>query len=328
MYKLAIEEHDKHWQASADDSLLSGALRAGVPLTYECNSGGCGSCTVEILEGEVENLWEEAPGLSRRDRRKGRLLACQCRPTSDVVFKPVNGFLDALPYPPHSTQATLVERQFLTEDLFEIHLETEMPQAFFSGQYYMLRLPGMEPRAYSVSRPAEGSRISFLVKTVADGQVSPYLAKELAIGDSLKVDGPYGHSYLRASERNVICVAGGSGISPMAAMMRQHSLSNDSRALHLYFGSRCVDELKSVEAYLGDVMDDPRICFTPVLSGDDTDWQGPRGFVHEVLAVACLDFPEHDAYLCGPAPMISATQKLLMLDKKLPFKQLFFDRFF
>jgi toluene monooxygenase electron transfer component len=35
--------------------------------------------------GQVEVLWAEAPGLSERDRRKGRQLACQCRPQGDVA---------------------------------------------------------------------------------------------------------------------------------------------------------------------------------------------------------------------------------------------------
>ena len=54
------------------DTVLRAALRAGMGFPYECNSGGCGSCVFELREGEVENLWEAAPGWSARDRKKGR----------------------------------------------------------------------------------------------------------------------------------------------------------------------------------------------------------------------------------------------------------------
>ncbi|PKO36342.1 MAG: oxidoreductase, partial [Betaproteobacteria bacterium HGW-Betaproteobacteria-6] len=39
------------------DTILRAALRAGLGLSYECNSGGCGGCKFELLEGEVETLW-------------------------------------------------------------------------------------------------------------------------------------------------------------------------------------------------------------------------------------------------------------------------------
>lgn len=73
-------------QAERHDCILRVGLRAGLGLPYECNSGGCGSCKFELIEGEVEELWPEAPGLTARDRKKERQLACQCRAKGDLVI--------------------------------------------------------------------------------------------------------------------------------------------------------------------------------------------------------------------------------------------------
>jgi len=35
------------------DTLLRAGLRAGIGLSYECNSGGCGGCKFELLDGEM-----------------------------------------------------------------------------------------------------------------------------------------------------------------------------------------------------------------------------------------------------------------------------------
>ena len=69
------------------DTVLRAALRAGLGFAYECNSGGCGGCKIELLEGTVETLWAEAPGLSERDRKRGRHLACQCKAKGDITIK-------------------------------------------------------------------------------------------------------------------------------------------------------------------------------------------------------------------------------------------------
>ena len=53
MHKIQIEVQGR-FQCAADDVLLRGGLREGLGLPYECNAGGCGTCKIEVLSGEVE----------------------------------------------------------------------------------------------------------------------------------------------------------------------------------------------------------------------------------------------------------------------------------
>ena len=89
MPKISIESGQETVtiECGVDETLLSAGLRAGIGLPYECCSGICGSCRFEIAAGQVRSRWPDAPGLSPRDRRLHRQLACQSRPLTDCVIR-------------------------------------------------------------------------------------------------------------------------------------------------------------------------------------------------------------------------------------------------
>ena len=82
-FSIEIEDQAAIVTCEAGDTLLSAVLRSGLGIPYECNAGGCGSCKITLLDGELTEDREDAPGLSPRDRRKGKRLACVCRPQGD-----------------------------------------------------------------------------------------------------------------------------------------------------------------------------------------------------------------------------------------------------
>lgn len=318
-------------------NLLRAALRAGLGFPHECNSGGCGSCQFELLEGEVTELWESAPGLSPRARGRGLRLACQSGVAGDcrikVRFKPQFVPAKAAVHRP----ARLVSRKALTPDMAEYSFECEDEADFLPGQYALLRLPGVVgDRAYSMSNlPNAEGRWDFIIKRTPKGRCTSVLAESLRIGDRVELDGPYGLSYLRPqAPRDVVCVGGGSGLSPLksilAAAAREPALAE--RRLHLFYGGRmpvdvCTDQLLDEDPLLRG-----RVEVIPAISdgAEALPWSGERGLIHEVLR-RWLDVgrqaQDHEYYFCGPPPMTDAVQRLLMLDRRVPAAQLHFDRF-
>lgn len=320
-------------QAGAD-TVLRAALRAGVGFPYECNSGGCGSCKFELLEGEVENLWPTAPGLSERDRQRRRHLACQSRAQGPVRIKVRTGdeYLPVLP--PRRRRAVLTERVALTHDLCEFRFTTEDDAVFRPGQYAMLALPGVQaPRAYSMSNlPNAGRQWQFQIRRVPGGRGTSVLFDALRIGDTVEIDGPYGLAWLREEvPRDIVCVAGGSGLAPMISVTRGAATAGllRQRRLHFFYGARTPADVcgESILAELPGFGEALR--YIPVVSGDATAWSGETGFVHEALERnlgAALQ--HHEFYFAGPPPMTQALQELLMVRHRVPFTQIHFDRFF
>ena len=321
------------------DTVLRAALRAGIAFPYECNSGGCGSCKFELIEGTVDKLWPTAQGLSERDQRKGHLLACQCKATNDLQIKFRAGVPQAVaPTPAIRQRATLTGMSELTHDIREFRFTTIEAAAFRPGQYAMLEIPGVpEARAYSMSNigNTEG-QWHFQIRRVRSGRATERLFEHLAIGDTVEIDGPYGHAYLRPDvSRDIICVAGGSGLAPMVSIVRGAAQAEmlNTRRLHFFYGGRtardiCGDDFLQV---LGEHASS--VLFHPVVSmpQDDTSkhWTGETGFVHEAVQRAFGErLADFEFYLAGPPPMTQAMQEMLMLAHKVPFEQIHFDRFF
>lgn len=335
-HQIRIGE-DAPFQQDDGDTVLQAALRAGVGFPYECSSGGCGSCKFELLEGEVEQLWPEAPGLSERDRRKKLLLACQCRANGPLRLK-VRPSPECRPQiPPERRNASLIGSRALTHDITEFRFAAPGPAEFQAGQYALLYLPGVgAPRAYSMSNTAnrEGEW-HFQIRRVAGGKGTGQLFNHLRPGDAVVIDGPYGLAGLRTqSARDIVCVAGGSGLAPMVSIARGAVQAGmlGQRQLHFFYGARtprdvCGEEFLRALPGFG-----TSIHFHPVVSQPadaGAPWSGATGFVHErVKQVLAERMADGEFYFAGPPPMTQALQSMLMVDHRVPFEQIHFDRFF
>lgn len=320
----------------AEDTILRAALRAGLGYSYECNSGGCGGCKFDLLAGEVETLWPDAPGLSERDRKRGRHLACQCRARGPVSIKMATAAEYQPAIPPQRQRARLLASREITHDIREFRFVAEHGADFLPGQFAMLDLPGLDSsRAYSLSNTGNSQgEWHFQIRRVAHGQGTHVLFDKLAVGDEIGLDGPYGLAYLRPeSPRDIVCVAGGSGLAPMISIARGAVEAGmlAARKLYFFYGARtprdvCGEAMLRELAGFGE-----RIIYVPVVSlpGEGGDWPGESGYVHDAVARVLPNAPsQYEFYFAGPPPMTQALQELLMVGHRVPFEQIHFDRFF
>jgi toluene monooxygenase electron transfer component len=337
MRVISIDGQREIFLCGDDDSLLRAGLRAGLGLPYECSVGACGSCKYELLSGAVEDQWPDAPGLSERDKRKGRRLACQSRPTEDCTIKMR---LDPACVPQTIPKRQTIEFQkstHLTHDMREFHFKSELPAQFLPGQYALLNFPGVSgARAYSMANLAnlEGNW-KFHIKNMPGGAGSHLLfSGALPEGSNIGLDGPYGLAYLRQSERDMVCIAGGSGLGPMISIARGMSEDKEfaARQLHFFFGGRqpediCGEDILSqLSAFQGRINYMASISEKPNAA---STWTGRVGFVHEMVMESLPAAPsDYEFYFAGPPAMAEAVQRMLMIDNKVPYDQIYFDRFF
>ncbi|MDQ4116508.1 MAG: 2Fe-2S iron-sulfur cluster binding domain-containing protein [Actinomycetota bacterium] len=336
-YRVSVDGAGVEFPCVEGDTILRAALRAGVALGYECNSGSCGSCRYELLDGEVVDRRPDAPGLSPRDRRKGRSLACQNEPRSDCRIKATApGSVTA--HRPSRQVATLKAVHPLTHDMSEFVFETDQHASFAPGQYAMVRLPdGDVERAYSMSNVGNCHRTwKFVVKRVPGGAATSLLFDEVGIGSKVELDGPFGHAYLREQGgRRIACVGGGSGLGAMISIVLGTAALPDASAwtVDLFVGGRTERDLHVPEAVelaarrLGRlrvhraVSDD-----VPGATGDDVPH---HGFLHDVVVGRLGDaLTDLTFYAAGPPAMTDALARALVLEGGLDADRLFYDRFF
>ena len=322
------------YRCADEDTLLRAGLRAGLGLPYECNAGSCGTCKVELVEGQVTSLRPDAPGLTDFDRGRNRVLACQSRPVTDCSIK-VRLRPENVPrHRPRRFRATLEAVRDLTHDTREFRFRAEGSPGFLPGQYALFYLPGVEaPRTYSMSNVDLGDGVwEFIVRRVSGGVGTFTLFDKVPVGSTIELDGPYGLAHLRTdSSRDLVLVGGGSGLAPILSIARGAVRAPElaKRRIHVFHGVRgmadlCAETEFSVLPGFG-----TRLDFQAVVSEPEPGaWSGPTGFVHEHVRGFIGDrWSAFDYYFAGPPPMAEAMQRMLM-DKRVPFPQVHFDRFY
>lgn len=114
-----------------------------------------------------------------------------------------------------------------------------------AGQHVDVRLTASDGysavRSYSIaSAPNSEKRVELTVERLPTGEVSPYLTKELAVGDRLELRGPIGGWFLwRTGQTEPIqLIAGGSGIVPHMAMIRSRASAGSTAPFRLLYSVR------------------------------------------------------------------------------------------
>ncbi len=122
--------------------------------------------------------------------------------------------------------ADLAERRPETDTASTLVLRVPDWPGHLAGQHVDVRLTAEDgyqaARSYSIAGPAAGDLVEITVQRLADGEVSPFLVDDLAVGDAIEVRGPLGGWFVWRPEQPepVLLVAGGSGVVPLMAMVR------------------------------------------------------------------------------------------------------------
>jgi len=284
-------------------------------------------------------VWPHAPGLTDKDRSRNRILACQSRPRSacSIKARPRDEYRPV--HRPQRFTAVLYDVLDVTHDIREFRFRSSPPASadFLPGQYALLHIPGGAGlRAYSMCNVAnDAGEWHFQIKRVPTGAVSTALFSLVPIGGSVEIDGPYGMAYLRPdAPRDIVCIAGGSGLSPIVSIARAYASEPRlaSRKLHLFYGGRSPADICG-ESILRELVGwGERIAYHPVISMPELDvagiWRGKTGFVHEAVETMLgPSLPEHEIYFAGPPVMAQAVQVMLHR-RKVPPPQIHFDQFF
>ena len=319
-FRLTIEPLGETLELDDGQSMLDGALRAGIWLPYACNHGLCGTCKVDVLDGEVDHHHASSFALMDLEREEGKALACCATLMSDVTIEAeVDEDPDALQLPVGDYRAKVSRIEDLTPTIKGIWLALEGDGLVFqAGQYLNLKLPGLStPRAFSIaSSPSARHLVELNVRKVVGGAATGYLHEELKLGDELSFTAPLGRFFVRKSAPGpLLFLAGGSGLSSPKAMISELLEEQDTRPITLIHGARTRSELYDEGLFTELAAQHPHLRYVPALSdaAQDNDWRGERGFVHEV-AERLFDnrFAGLEAYLCGPPAMIDACLTSLM----------------
>lgn len=318
-YQVTIEPIGMTIEVEEDQTILDAALRQGVWLPFACGHGTCGTCKVQVTDGFFDIGEASSFALMDIEREENKVLACCCKPESDMVIEAdVDEDEDFMGYLVQDYQAKVIEIFDLSPTIKGVRLEIDRDMDFQAGQYINLQLPGIEgTRAFSIANPPSQANIVELhIRQVQGGAATTYVHEQLQVNDKVEISGPYGQFFVRKSDhKDVIFIAGGSGLSSPQSMIMDLLEQGDRRTIYLFQGARDLSELYNQDIFEKLVKNYPNFRYIPALNAPkkEDQWTGFTGYVHDAVA----DYFEnkcggHKAYLCGPPPMIDAAISTLM----------------
>ncbi|MEZ5840135.1 MAG: 2Fe-2S iron-sulfur cluster binding domain-containing protein [Hyphomicrobiales bacterium] len=333
MPQLTIEPLGETIEVEEGQTILDAALRAGVWLPHACCHGRCGTCKVDVVDGEIEHGDASSFALMDFERDEGKALACTATLVSDVTIEAeIEEDEDARRIAVKDFTGVVTALEMATGDILVIRMKVEgEPLDFQAGQYINLKVPGIEPaRAFSLANaPGEGE-VELHIRKVPGGKATGFLHEGLKVGDKLGFTGPYGRFYVRKSaEKPMIFLAGGSGLSSPKSMIVDLLAEGCELPMTLVHGVRTARDVYFADFFAALAARHPNFRYVPALSQAEADvpWEGETGFVHEVAERLFEGrFAGHSAYLCGPPVMIEASIRALMKGRLFE-KDIFTEKF-
>jgi toluene monooxygenase electron transfer component len=346
--KITIESNSGTFgfECAPGGRILHAGLTQGLALPYECSTGTCGTCRGRIAEGSVHVEWDAAPGFARLKREKGDILMCQARPVSDCTLRvpaKIGPHANPETLPAHRT-ARIENVRRLVPDVLDFDLVLSHPMTFEAGQFVVVETPDIAGgRAYSmVNFDRDAGRLRLVVKELPGGGFSRWLFGGEPAGKEVAVFGPLGRATFHPEEgKDVLCVAGGSGIAGMMAIAERAVREGCLREhqARVFFGVRTLADAFYVEELAGLVAaaGGDRLQVTLALSHEpaaaETHPRFPAirlagGMVGDVMIRAMGGrYDNTVAFVAGPTIMVDSVLHHLTREAKMPRALVRYDKF-
>ncbi len=314
-------------------SLLATLMEEEIFIPSACGGrGSCGLCKVKVESGAGQYLPTELPWISPEEQAENVRLSCQVKVKQDMSIRIPEELFSVKQY------KTRVESiRDLTHDIKEVRFRLLNPDKieYRAGQFVQILTPEYKLsdeqvfRAYSMSSvPSDQNVIELEIRLVPEGICTTWVHQYLKEGDEVTINGPYGDFYLRDTERDIICIAGGSGNAPIKSILLDMAEKGNMRNVSYFYGARgkkdlvLPDEMAAISEKL------PNYKYIPVLSDPDENdaWDGETGWVTDAVAGHLKSGDNVEAYLCGSPGMIDACVKVLT-EKGVPEELIFYDKF-
>jgi NAD(P)H-flavin reductase/hemoglobin-like flavoprotein len=226
----------------------------------------------------------------------------------------IEGARRAAAHQPAWWRGEIVAHERRAPDVAVLVIRPDRPYEYQPGQYASIETP-YRPRSwrtYSMATaPSPDGLLEFHVRALDNGWVSGPLVWRAQVGDVLKLGAPKGRMRVdQHSDRDVLAVAGGTGLAPIKAIIDDMTKWNSSRRLTLYFGVRETHDLYDMAPLHRIAALNPWFSVVPVVS-EDPRFSGEQGLLPDVLARQGY-WAERDVLLCGSPAMTRATYDRLV----------------
>ncbi|MBW1892572.1 MAG: 2Fe-2S iron-sulfur cluster binding domain-containing protein [Deltaproteobacteria bacterium] len=199
---------------------------------------------------------------------------------------------------------------------------------FQAGQYITLYFDINKiktSRPYSISSsPNQTEYYDITVRRVENGLVSNFLLDDIKEGDVIESSGPFGtfHYNPIIHDKTMVCLAGGSGITPFMSMIHDIVERDLDRNLYLFYGNKTLDDVIMHDQLTRISNQHNRINYIPVIENPADSYTGKTGFItSKLIKDELVDINKKSFFICGPQAMynfcLPELHKLGVSEKKI-----------
>lgn len=198
---------------------------------------------------------------------------------------------------------------------------------FKTGQFITVYWPDTPTykRAYSLSSCAL-DRGYYEVTVKRDGKMGTRLVDWAKVSDRMFVIPPTGR-FLPVYEPNkhLICIAGGSGVTPFRGFVREATLRNLDTRITVLYSCRTTNDIIFHDEFRELAQENPNFNFyvTCTRLHPEDPWAGRRGRIEPAWVKEHIHEPENSVfYACGPNALVEAIEHLVLHEVQMPKEQL------
>ena len=118
------------------------------------------------------------------------------------------------------------------------------------------------------------------------------------------IKGPVSQYHWPSGDAPMVMLAGGTGITPLLAVLMAHEAQLTDRSVTLYWGVRR-QELLFAQDELNRLMQTyPNFHWQAIVSEEDELWTGAKGNLPDVIMQTMSQVTNYEWLICGPWPMV------------------------
>jgi len=133
------------------------------------------------------------------------------------------------------------------------------------------------------------------------------------VNDWARIDAPYGQFTFDGEYPKISLLAGGIGITPFVSICKNATDKKLNSKITLFYGCRTANDIAFKEELekMQEENKNLKVVFT--INEPTSQWKGATGVINaEMIKKELPDYLENMYYVCGPPPMVTAMEKLVV----------------
>lgn len=296
-----------------DQTVLEALLCAGKTMSFACKQGICQSCILKSLAGNIPE--KSSHDLKATQKEEGLFLSCITLAQSDLdltITDTQSNYLGKI---------KAINR--LNNSVMQILLELENQFDYRAGQYITLTNNDGVSRCYSLASQPQDPFLEFHINHYPDGQFSDWLFQksQAILGETLKIQGPVGHCYYTPTDKDLVCIAYGTGLAPIYGLIKDALSRHHQGQITLYYGASHAEQFYFLDEINMLSQNHPNFSCALIEASQD-----PLTFSNKVLQ-KIDDYDNTRYFLCGSKMTVQTLRKKLYLNG-VSLDEIFADAFF